>query len=138
MWRAWTDGAARKGADGEWHCGYAVVLLGPTGERREIADHSCGDTSQRAELLAVIEAVELVGPGERLHVDTDSQYVVSGLYGQWNLSAKNKDLWTKLRRLVAKRDVGFTHIPRCSEPEAVAVDQLAKRAMRDCDGGLDK
>ena len=132
MWRAWTDGAARKGADDEWHAGVGVVMFRERDpdSRRESAFHICGCTSQRAELEAVIEAIEMVAPGERLHVETDSQYVVSGMYGAWNLSAKNKSVWDKLRRLSSKRDVEYTHIPRCSGPEAVAVDRLAKHAMR--------
>jgi ribonuclease HI len=133
MYRAWTDGAARRDADGVWHCGYAVVLLRPDGSQMEVAFHECGATSQGAELLAVIEAVEMVSSGERLHVDTDSQYVVSGILGEWNLSNKNRGLWDRLRRLSTQRDVEYTHIPRCSEPEAVVADKMAKEAMRRCD-----
>lgn len=135
MYLAWTDGAARKGADGAWHAGVAVILVRGTSDgavvRESSSYHSCSTTSQQAELLAVIEALEMVSPGEHIHIDTDSMYVVEGLLGKWNLR-QNAAIWTQLRNLVASRDAEFTHIPRCSDPESIEVDALAKRAMREC------
>jgi ribonuclease HI len=100
--------------------------------RQESAYHLCGCTSQQAELWAVIEAIDMIPPEGWIHIDTDSMYVVQGVLGEWNLR-KNKDLWDRLRHLLTTRDVEFTHIPRCSQPEAVVADKMAKEAMRRCD-----
>lgn len=88
-------------------------------------------TSQRAELMAVIEALTRCSPDEHVTVRTDSEYIVEGFAGNYNL-VKNTDLWDELNAVAAQIRVKMEYIPRRSDEWACMVDDLAK-AGKDID-----
>ena len=103
----WTDGAC-SGNPGPG--GWGAVLVW-RGQEREISGGEPETTNNRMELMAAIEALQLLQrqTGVRLH--TDSQYVMKGLT-QWihgwkrngwmtksGSEVKNTDLWKRLDAL---------------------------------------
>jgi ribonuclease HI len=111
---AWTDGAC-SGNPGPG--GYGVVVLGPGGERRELARGFRLTTNNRMEIFAVIAAIESLEAPTRLRVHSDSQYVVNaielGWAKKWRANgwrrgarggdrAQNPDLWQRLLDLIER------------------------------------
>lgn len=102
-----------------------------------------GTTNQRMEMLAVLKAVEHF-EGERLHIVSDSAYVVNCFLDRWYESwmirgwrkkgggqVKNLDLWQPLieRVLHADGDVSFQHVRgHCGIEGNELADQLAVEA----------
>jgi ribonuclease HI len=125
---AWTDGSGRPHTT---HCGGAAVRLLTERGIEDSAFHVCNTESQRTELLAIIEALDLVPSGTAIHIYTDSQYAVQGFAGKWKLKA-NLDLWAQLRSLAGRRTVTLEWIARNSTSNHIAVDQLAKQAADQC------
>ena len=65
------------------------------------------ETSNRGELMAVIDAVDSCPHGARLEVRSDSQYVVNTLSGEWR-HRTNDDLFVRWKKLVARKKLKIT------------------------------
>ena len=131
MYRAWTDGAYSP----RRNCGgWAFIIVPPLPLRCvEMRCHVCNTTSQRMELEALRVALTSVPEGAEIEVITDSEYAVHGFNRDWLLQA-NLDLWERIWELGDARVVTMTFSPRCSIPEQIEVDHLAKLAVEE--GGL--
>ena len=93
---------------------YCDGLPGSFNERLPPSD--IPHTSQRAEIMAAIRLLER-DKSEKLAVYSDSLYLVQARnewHHKWKETKysgiKNKDLWFRLEKLVAGRDVSFTHV----------------------------
>ncbi len=82
-------------------------------------------TSQRAELMAVLEGLTHCDPDSYVELRTDSEYIVKGYNGEYDLK-KNTDLWEELFKVTEQLRFTATHIPRRSDEWACIVDDLAK------------
>lgn len=103
-----TDGSCLKNPGGK--SGAGVFLQFPDGTTDTISQGYRSSTSQRSELLALLMALEFfsartpleaVGPSERLHVRSDSQYCLHGLRKHLadrdnRLPTANRDLWLRI------------------------------------------
>ncbi|UWP89102.1 ribonuclease H family protein [Aliiroseovarius crassostreae] len=117
---AYTEGASHGNpGPGAW----AHFTHNPDGTFTEASGFLRDTTNQRAELLAAICALEMTSEGARVHIYSDSAYVVNGAT-QWleawkvknwrnaqKKSVKNRDLWERLDGLLDTRTVTFEHIP---------------------------
>lgn len=128
--------------------GYGCILVAKTkdGKTHE-REFSCGfslTTNNRMELLGVIVGFEALKRPCKVHVVTDSQYVVNAFNKDWisgwvakgwkgsnNKKVKNVDLWQRL--LAAMRDheatfewvkghAGHPYNERCDELATIAAD----------------
>ena len=129
--------------------GYAAILVYGQ-HRKEISDGFAMTTNNRMELLAPIEALNLLSQACEVHLTTDSQYVKQGIT-QWihnwrrngwrtadKKPVKNVDLWQRLDAAVARHDVhwhwvkghaGHTENERCDTLARAAAE--AKPAQQD-------
>lgn len=107
--------------------GYGAVLRWK-GHTKKIHGHLGKGTNNRAELLAVLHALDhLKKEGLHITVYSDSQYVVKGARREWKIET-NLDLWKQLKMTVARhQDVIFNWIPREQNSEA---DALANRGRQ--------
>jgi ribonuclease HI len=103
----WTDGACENNGKPSARAGVGVYL--GEGDPRNVSEPLEGEqTNNRAELTAVIRALEIIGRDTSAIVYTDSQYVVNGLsswIAGWKKKGwrkgdgkpvKNRDLWMDL------------------------------------------
>ncbi|KAJ2778301.1 hypothetical protein GGI15_004213 [Coemansia interrupta] len=123
----YTDGASQNNGKPNARAGVGVYF-GP-GDSRNVSEPLCGprQTNQRAELMAIIRAMEQApcGPaGETLHILTDSQYSINCLTrwaGTWERNGwrtsqgadvENADLIKTARRMISDRGgaVQFEHV----------------------------
>lgn len=123
--------------------GYAAII-DEDGARRQIVGAEPETTNNRMELMAPIEALSSLSERSRVHIASDSQYVVLGIT-QWVHSwqrkgwktaskepVKNRDLWEKLLEQVARHEVTWEWVRGHSgHPENEEVDLLAKQAIAD-------
>ena len=116
---AWTDGAC-SGNPGPG--GWGVLLRAMDGgnivKQRELRGGEADTTNNRMELLAAINALEVLGKPSRITLVTDSAYVKNGVTGWihgwkrngWKTAAKkpvkNVELWQRLDAAQARHDVG--------------------------------
>lgn len=121
--------------------GWGAVLL-DGGRRREISGGFQRTTNNRMELLAVIQALELLQRGSTVEVVTDSKYlhdaVSKGWLVKWRRNGwqtserkpvKNQDLWLRLDALLQKHDVRFAWVRgHAGDPENERCDRLAGAA----------
>ena len=135
----WTDGACSNNQDRNSASAGVGVYFGP-GSRLNISEHLPGklQTNQRAELTAVIRAMEIVRDRNLLIV-SDSNYAIKGAtewLKNWKkngwVNAKkepvaNKDLWIKMDELLReKRDIKFKWVKgHSTEPGNIEADKLA-------------
>ncbi len=125
----YTDGACRVH---DTKCGgVGIVICTPGKPVDTYSFHQCATTNQRMELMAVIAALAPMPLGADVLVKSDSEYVVRGHNENWRTKT-NHDLWQELRGMMKGRNATLTWIPRCSEPDHVKADQLAKEASRRC------
>lgn len=131
-----TDGSCLKNPGGK--SGAGVFLQFPDGSTQSLKIGYASSTNQRQELLAVLMALESVGPLDRLHIRSDSLYALRGLRKHLSdrdnrLPTANRDLW--LRILPHARALG----PRLSlewvrghngDPGNEKADQLAGDAAQ--------
>jgi ribonuclease HI len=120
--------------------GYAAVLVYGK-HRREISDGFAMTTNNRMELLAPIEALNLLSQACEVHLTTDSQYVKQGIT-QWihnwrrngwrtadKKPVKNVDLWQRLDAAVARHEVHWHWVKgHAGHPENERCDVLAREA----------
>ena len=141
----YTDGACR-GNPGPG--GWAAILKHPrTGKAKTLTGSDPDTTNNRMELTAVIEGLCELKPSRRwrVHLVSDSQYVINGLT-QWmegwianhwrrgkkasSPPVKNVDLWQELHALVQQHDMTYQHVRgHAGHPENEECDRLAVAAI---------
>lgn len=127
--------------------GFAAIIE-DEGDTREIVGSVPQTTNNRMELMAIIRALVSLSEPTRVHVVTDSQYVVRGMTQwingwrrkRWKTASgqpvKNKDLWLKLLELADEHQVSWEWIRGHSgHPQNERADYLAKRAIADMKEG---
>ncbi|MFV0514053.1 MAG: ribonuclease HI [Jhaorihella sp.] len=141
---AWTDGAC-SGNPGPG--GWGVLLRAMDGERivkqRELRGGEADTTNNRMELMAAINALEVLGKPSRITVVTDSAYVKNGVTGWihgwkrngWKTAAKkpvkNAELWQRLDAAQARHDVTWEWVKgHAGHPENERADELAREGMK--------
>ena len=110
--KIYTDGSA-KGNPGKG--GYGIVMLFQE-HRKEISEGFRLTTNNRMELLAVVVGLESIKKiNEKVHVFSDSRYVVDAIEKGWLFSwektnfnkKKNPDLWIRFLKIYRKHRVSF-------------------------------
>ena len=141
---AWTDGAC-SGNPGPG--GWGVLLRAMDGgnivKQRELRGGEADTTNNRMELLAAINALEVLGKPSRITLVTDSAYVKNGVTGWihgwkrngWKTAAKkpvkNVELWQRLDAAQARHDVTWQWVKgHAGHPENERADELARAGMK--------
>lgn len=135
-----TDGACSNNGQSNPQGGWGAVLMNDRGHRLKIAGKLQGDTitNNRAELTAVIKALEALKRPACVELTTDSEYVQKGatdwLSGWkrrgWKTASKapvkNADLWRQLDALLQTHAVRFHWVRgHDGHPENELADSLA-------------
>lgn len=135
----YTDGAC-SGNPGPG--GYGAVLL-YNGARKELSAGYRNTTNNRMEILGVIVALEMLKEPCRVHLYSDSRYVVDAVMKRWvyNWQQKgwirtkaqpvpNTDLWKRLLPLLERHEVTFHWVRGHADTvENERCDQLARGAI---------
>ncbi|MCK2047060.1 ribonuclease HI [Chromohalobacter moromii] len=136
----YTDGACSNNGQSNPQGGWGAVLMNSQGRRLKIAGKLQGDTitNNRAELTAVIKALEALKRPVLVELTTDSEYVQKGatewLSGWkrrgWKTASKapvkNADLWRQLDALLQTYTVRFHWVRgHNGHPENELADSLA-------------
>ena len=140
---AYTDGAC-SGNPGPG--GWGALLIAREGEtvlrERTLNGGEADTTNNRMELLAAINALEVLERPSTITVVTDSAYVKGGitqwLFGWkrngWKTSTKkpvkNEDLWRRLDEAQARHQVTWEWVKgHAGHPENERADELAREGM---------
>jgi len=140
---AYTDGAC-SGNPGPG--GWGVLMRAVEGDRivkeRELKGGEAETTNNRMELLAAINALEVLGRPSTITIITDSAYVKNGvttwIHGWkrngWRTAAKkpvkNVKLWQRLEEAQADHDVTYQWVKgHAGHPENERADELARAGM---------
>ena len=140
---AWTDGAC-SGNPGPG--GWGVLMRAMEGEtlvkERELSGGEAMTTNNRMELLAAINALEVLNREVAITITTDSAYVKNGVTGWihgwkrngWKTAdrkpVKNVDLWQRLDAAQARHRVIWKWIKgHAGHPENERADELARAGM---------
>ena len=91
MIELWTDGACQRNPHGPG--GWAVVVVEDGRVVAEHSGHEARTTNNRMEMVAALEALRYLAPGEAATINTDSQLLVNGAT-QWLTGWKRKG-WKK-------------------------------------------
>jgi len=131
----YSDGSGRDSGPG----GYGVVLR-YAGQERELSGFEEASTSQRMELIAAIKGLEALKNRSKVHVFSDSQYLVRGM-NEWLQgwirngrlhepeALKNQDLWQQLAALASQHEIVWQWVRgHAGHPFNERCDKLAKRA----------
>ncbi len=118
--------------------GWGVFIEAACGER-ELYGGEAETTNNRMELMAAIEALRALDPGQPIDLYTDSQYVKKGLNewmagwkrNGWKTAAKkpvkNKELWIELDTLAQDRDIAWYWVKgHAGDPGNERADALAR------------
>jgi ribonuclease HI len=141
---AYTDGAC-SGNPGPG--GWGALLVARDGEtvlkERELSGGEALTTNNRMELLAAINALEVLERPAKITVVTDSVYVMNGVTdwiagwkrNGWKTAAKkpvkNDDLWRRLDEARARHEVRWEWIKgHAGHPENERADELARTGMK--------
>ncbi len=87
----------------------AIVIDQSGGTPRELNGHAPATTNNKMEITAAIEGLRATEPGSSVVLRSDSQYVIYTMTKNWKRKM-NRDLWERLDREVAARDVRFEWI----------------------------
>ncbi|MDD8021801.1 MAG: ribonuclease HI [Paracoccaceae bacterium] len=140
---AWTDGAC-SGNPGPG--GWGVLMRAMDGatvvKERELSGGEADTTNNRMELLAAINALEVLSRDTALTITTDSAYVKNGvtswIFGWkkngWKTAdrkpVKNVDLWQRLDEAQARHKVTWKWIKgHAGHAENERADELARAGM---------
>ncbi|WP_297513075.1 ribonuclease HI [uncultured Caulobacter sp.] len=135
----YTDGAC-KGNPGPGGWG-AILMYGD--KKKEISGGEPGTTNNRMELMAAIQALELLNRPCRVELHTDSQYVMKGIQ-EWirgwkargwktadKSPVKNDDLWKRLDAARERHDVQWRWVKgHAGHPLNERADALANEGLR--------
>ncbi len=128
--------------------GWAAILKHPsTGSVRDLSGAHPETTNNRMEMTAAIEGLKALKAGKRMrvHLVSDSQYVIYGLT-QWidgwlannwrrgkkagSPPVKNVDLWKELYALSQQHDMTYEFVRgHTGHPENEACDRMAVAAI---------
>ena len=140
VYHIYTDGACKRNpGPGGW----AALIRTPNGERI-IRGADSLTTNNRMEMIAVIEATNLLENGSKVVVYSDSKYVIDGITkwlpkwksNHWRTSAdkpvKNSDLWRRLDEANVRLRIDWEWVKAHSgHPDNELVDSEAQQeAMR--------
>jgi len=121
MIRIVTDGAC-SGNPGPG--GWAAIIITDQG-RKEIKGREETTTNNRMEVLAAINGLSETPAGSDVTLESDSQYLVYTMTRNWKRNS-NLDLWGKLDRLVAERNVEWVWVRgHDGHPENERANRLA-------------
>ncbi|PZR35174.1 ribonuclease HI [Caulobacter segnis] len=136
----YTDGAC-KGNPGPGGWG-AILFYGD--KKKEICGGEAGTTNNRMELMAAIQALELLNRPCTVELHTDSQYVMKGIQ-EWirgwkargwktadKSPVKNDDLWKRLDAARSRHDVDWRWVKgHAGHPLNERADALANQGLRE-------
>jgi ribonuclease HI len=128
----YTDGACSGNpGPGGWA---AVIIYGE--HTKEISGGERHTTNNRMELMAVIQALQLLKESCQVKVCSDSAYIVNCFRDKWYIKweqtgfKKNEDLWRELLALYRKHQVEFVKVKGHSNVELNnRCDELARAAV---------
>lgn len=139
----YTDGSARGNPEGPGGYGAVLRYVGPSGTVHE-REYSAGyekTTNNRMELMAAIVGLEALTKSCNVTLYSDSQYLVKAFNENWienwqrknwkrgSEEVKNRALWERLLRAVAKHEVTFVWVKgHAGHPENERCDKLATAA----------
>ena len=140
---AWTDGACSGNpGPGGWGVLIRAMEGGSVVKQRELSGGEADTTNNRMELLAAINALEVLSRPSTLTLTTDSAYVKNGveswIHGWkrngWKTAdkkpVKNIDLWQRLDAAQARHKVVWKWIKgHAGHPENERADELARAGM---------
>ena len=134
----YTDGAC-SGNPGPG--GWGALLL-YNGHEKEICGGEPDTTNNRMELMAAIQALEVLKQPSRVRLHTDSVYVRDGITqwierwkrNGWRTAAKkpvkNIDLWQRLERAAERHELEWHWVKgHAGHPQNERADQLARDGM---------
>jgi ribonuclease HI len=134
----YTDGAC-SGNPGPGGWG---AILRWNGHEKEMSGGDPETTNNRMEMMAVVKALEALKGASKVHIHTDSKYVMDGVNEWmpgwkargWKTAAKkpvkNQDLWQQIDDLISKHDVTFFWVKgHAGHPENERADALAVAAV---------
>jgi ribonuclease HI len=136
----YTDGACTGNpGPGGWG---AVLMYGRT--LKEISGGEPRTTNNRMELMAAIQALELLKEPVRVRLHTDSAYLVNCFHQRWyerwerngwrsskKEPVENRDLWERLLALTRRHEVEFVKVKGHSDDEwNNRCDELARAAAK--------
>ena len=135
----YTDGAC---AGNPGPGGWAAIIIQDDREH-VVSGAEPHTTNQRMELMAAIEGLVVVAPDRRVHLHTDSAYVMNCFRDRWyerwerggwlgtnRKPVTNRDLWERLIAETRRHDVVWTKVKGHSgDPHNERVDALARAAM---------
>jgi ribonuclease HI len=131
-WRGWFDGSAHPNPG---RCGIGALLLGPAGQRREIADAAGYGNSSEAEYCALIALLTAAvrAQAHGLTIYGDSRVVIDDVALPPHLAAQSLQPWhAAVHALLAQlRDVRLRWIPRHKNTEADALSQQGSLLYRE-------
>ena len=118
----WTDGSGTtKGKPGGW-AAIMVFENGPVDVRKVVYGSLQETSSSQAELTAVLMGLNALKTSCRVHIFSDSMYVINGMtswvwkWERWDWKTqegedvKNSDLWMKLIDAANRHTVRYTHV----------------------------
>jgi|CXWL01.1.fsa_nt_gi ribonuclease HI len=130
--------------------GWAAILKHPaSGKAKSLAGGSPHTTNNQMELMGAIEGLKAIDATKRrrVHLVSDSQYVIHGLT-QWisgwiangwrrgkkatSEPVKNVELWKQLHALAQQHDMSYEYVrghsghPENEECDRLAVEQIAQ------------
>ena len=115
--------------------GWGAIIAGEGGATSKLSGGERSTTNNRMEIVAVIEALEAIPQGASAVVHSDSEYVVKTMTKGWKRNA-NKDLWERLERAAAARNVEFRWVRgHAGNKGNEMADRLAVNAMKDIERG---
>jgi len=117
--------------------GWAALLIGADGTRKELSGPMVSATNNQAELTAVIKGLEALRKPCKVKLYSDSKYVVDGISQYLNKwvrngwrtttgDVKNRELWEQVHQLCQKHEVKAQWVRgHNGQPENERVDELA-------------
>lgn len=136
----YTDGAC-SGNPGPGGWG-AVLMYGPT--LKEISGGETRTTNNRMEMMAAIQALEMLKEPVRVRLHSDSSYLVNCFRERWferwerngwrnakKEPVENRDLWERLLALTRRHEVTFVKVKGHADDEwNNRCDELARAAAK--------